>query len=381
MPSPDWSRTMLVQTSQSGSAHVVVLGNEKGGSGKSTAALHIAVALLKAGQRVATIDLDCRQQSFTRYINNRVSWARRTDLDLDLPVHCCIKFGETMQIADNESSESKQFANAISKVERAFDFIVIDTTVTDSYLMRLAHSMADSLVTPINDSFLDFDVLGTIDPVTYSLTGESHYAEMMRDARGEHRKHDGASTDWIVVRNRLSMLESGNKQLVAIGLKELSLRLGFRAIDGFAEREIYRDFFPRGLTALDDFDEATLGAHPSTGYMAAREEVSSLLLQLKLPLDERGRRATNRAEWFNRVNKPLEVHDILDAPTNHTYEGGEVRAIALGVRKCKSNSARGAPMRRRTWQATTIPKPYFTYVRSATASKRSSPTTTHARPT
>src|SRR6202048_785628 len=164
---------MLVQTSQgqSGSAHVVVLGNEKGGSGKCTVALHIAVALLKAGQRVATIDLDCRQQKLTRYINNRVSWARRTDLDLDLPVHCCIKFGETMQIADNESSESKQFANAISKVERAFDFIVIDTTVTDSYLMRLAHSMADSLVTPINDSFLDFDVLGTIDPVTYSLTG------------------------------------------------------------------------------------------------------------------------------------------------------------------------------------------------------------------
>ena len=56
---------MLVQASpaQSGSAHVVVLGNEKGGSGKSTTAFHIAVALLKAGQRVATIDLDCRQKA------------------------------------------------------------------------------------------------------------------------------------------------------------------------------------------------------------------------------------------------------------------------------------------------------------------------------
>src|SRR6202049_2232241 len=91
----DKGRNMLVQTSQgqSGSAHVVVLGNEKGGSGKSTTALHIAVALLKAGQRVATIDLDCRQQSFTRYINNRSAWARRTGLDLELPVHCCIKLG------------------------------------------------------------------------------------------------------------------------------------------------------------------------------------------------------------------------------------------------------------------------------------------------
>jgi chromosome partitioning protein len=298
---------MLVQTSQgqSGSAHVVVLGNEKGGSGKSTTALHVAVALLKAGQRVATIDLDCRQQSFTRYIANRRAWARRTGLNLELPVHRCIKLGDTMQIADNESSEFLQFMDAVSTVERTFDFIVIDTPGSDSYLMRLAHSMADTLVTPINDSFLDFDVL---------VTGESHYAEMVRDARRKRRQLDGASTDWIVVRNRLSMLGSRNKQLVADGLKELSLRMGFRAIDGFAERVVYREFFPRGLTALDDLDEATLGTRPSMGHVTAREEVTSLLRQLKLPLDERGRRrAANRAEWFAQVDKPLETHDILGA--------------------------------------------------------------------
>ncbi len=255
---------MLVQTSQgqSGSAHVVVLGNEKGGSGKSTTALHIAVALMKAGQRVATIDLDCRQQSFTRYIDNRRAWARRTGLDLEVPVHCCIKLGETMQIADNESSEFQQFMDAVSAVERTFDFIVIDTPGSDSYLMRLAHSMADTLVTPINDSFLDFDVLGTVDPATYSVTGESHYAEMVRDTRRKRRQLDGASCDWIVVRNRLSMLGSRNKQLVADSLNDLSFRLGFRSIDGFAERVVYREFFPRGLTALDDLDETTLG-HPS----------------------------------------------------------------------------------------------------------------------
>ena len=237
---------MLVQTSQgqSGSAHVVVLGNEKGGSGKSTTALHIAVALMKAGQRVATIDLDCRQQSFTRYINNRSAWARRTGLDLEIPVHCCIKLGETMQIADNETSEFQQFMDAVSAVERTFDFIVIDTPGSDSYLMRLAHSMADTLVTPINDSFLDFDVLGTVDPATYSVTGESHYAEMVRDTRRKRRQLDGATTDWIVVRNRLSMLGSRNKQLVADSLNDLSLRLGFRSIDGFAERVVYREFFP-----------------------------------------------------------------------------------------------------------------------------------------
>jgi chromosome partitioning protein len=307
---------MLVQTSQgqSGSAHVVVLGNEKGGSGKSTAALHVAVALLKAGQRVATIDLDCRQQSFTRYVNNRRAWAQRTGLDLEVPFHVCIKLGETMQIADNECSEFEQFMAAVSAVERTFDFIVIDTPGSDSYLMRLAHAMADTLVTPINDSFLDFDVLGTVDAVNYSVTGESHYAVMVRDARRTRRQLDGATTDWIVVRNRLSMLGSRNKQLVANGLNELSLRLGFRAIDGFAERVVYREFFPRGLTALDDLNEETLGTRPSMGHVTAREEVMELLRQLKLPLDERGRRrAASRAEWFAQVDKPLEIHDILGA--------------------------------------------------------------------
>jgi chromosome partitioning protein len=219
-----------------------------------------------------------------------------------------------MQIADNENAEAQQFLEAVSAVERTFDFIVIDTPGNDSYLMRLAHSMADTLVTPINDSFLDFDVLGTVDPQTYAVTGESHYSEMVRDTRRKRRQLDGATTDWIVVRNRLSMIGSRNKQLVADGLKELSFRLGFRSIDGFAERVVYREFFPRGLTALDDIDEATLGTRPNLGHVTAREEVTSLLRRLKLPLDERGRRrAANRAEWFTQVDKPLEFHDILGA--------------------------------------------------------------------
>jgi len=307
---------MLVQASQgqSGSAHVVVLGNEKGGSGKSTVAMHIAIALLKAGQRVATIDLDCRQQSFTRYINNRSAWSRRTGVDLELPVHSCIELGETMQFADNENAEYQQFADAIHAVERTFDFIVIDTPGTDSYLMRLAHSMADTLVTPVNDSFLDLDVLGTVDPATSAVTGVSHYAELVRDTRRNRRQLDGATTDWIVVRNRLSIFGSRNKHLVADGLNELSFQLGFRTIDGFVERAAYREFFPQGLTALDDLDDVTVGARPNPGHAAAREEVTNLLRQLKLPLDERGRRrAANRIQWFSQVNKPLEVHDILDA--------------------------------------------------------------------
>src|SRR5260221_11741708 len=130
---------MLLQASQgqSGSANVVVLGNEKGGSGKSTTALHIAVALMKAGQRVATIDLDCRQQSFTRYIYNRSAWARRTGLDLELPVHCCIQLGNTMQIADNESFKLQQFGGEVTAADRTFDLIFFDTPLSDNYVSRL----------------------------------------------------------------------------------------------------------------------------------------------------------------------------------------------------------------------------------------------------
>jgi chromosome partitioning protein len=220
-----------------------------------------------------------------------------------------------MHIGDNEASECRQFTDAVSAAEHTFDFIVIDTPGSDSYLMRLAHSMADTLVTPINDSFLDFDVLGTVDAATYSVTGESHYARMVRDIRRQRRRFDGATVDWLVIRNRISTIVSRNKRMVAAGLNELSFRLGFRSVDGFTEREVYREFFPRGLTALDCLDPVGIGTDPSLDHLAARNEVTSLLLQLILPLDERGRRrAANRAEWQSQANKPVEVDDIVGMP-------------------------------------------------------------------
>src|SRR3954469_18344257 len=162
---------MLVQSIQENkqSAHVVVLGNEKGGSGKSTTALHIAVALLKAGQRVATIDLDSRQKSFTHYVENRRDWAARAGIKLDLPTHYCIERANGASVEANEAEEFSAFSRAISAIERNHDVVVIDTPGHDSYLMRLAHSMADTLITPLNDSFVDFDVLGTVDPVTFAV--------------------------------------------------------------------------------------------------------------------------------------------------------------------------------------------------------------------
>ena len=305
---------MLVQPIQENkqSAHVVVLGNEKGGSGKSTTALHIAVALMKAGQRVATIDLDSRQQSFTHYVRNRRDWAERSRVQLEIPTHYCVARGEGVSLDANEQQEFANFSQAISSIEHNHDVVVIDTPGNDTYLMRLAHSMADTLVTPLNDSFIDFDVLGQIDAATFSVVGESHYSEMVREARRQRRLVDGKLTDWIVVRNRLSALSSRNKRLVGEGINELSKRLAFRWVDGFAERVVYREFFPRGLTALDNLDETTLGTRPSMSHVTAREEVIALLNALHLPLSENGkRRAAARAEWYSVMDQPLQVHDVI----------------------------------------------------------------------
>jgi chromosome partitioning protein len=304
---------MLMQVDgKPNSAHVIVLGNEKGGCGKSTTAMHVAVALMQAGQRVATIDLDSRQKSLTHYVENRRDWAARARIKLDVPRHFCVARGAGERIEEIEAQEFSVFAEAISEVENTHDFVVIDTPGSDSYLMRLAHSMADTLITPLNDSFVDFDVLGVVDATTFEVTGVSHYSAMVRDARRQRRLVDAGLIDWVVLRNRLSAIGSRNRRLVGEGVDDLARLLGFRPVDGFSERVIYREFFPRGLTALDDLNEDTLGQRPNFSHTTARDEVRALIEALKLPVDQRGkRRAAARAEWVASADKPLETHDLL----------------------------------------------------------------------
>jgi chromosome partitioning protein len=305
---------MLVQVAarRTISAHVIVVGNEKGGTGKSTLAMHLTVALMNFGQRVATIDLDSRQKTFTHYVENRHGWARRCGGRLKVPTHFCVSSGSTRRLDENEAIEFTRFSDALANIERAYDFVVVDTPGTDNHLTRLAHSLADTLITPINDSYVDFDVLGRVDPATFTITGESHYAQMVREARLQRRLVDGARMDWVVMRNRLSLIDSGNKQRISKGLGEMATRIGFRVAEGLAERVVYREFFPRGLTALDDLDEQMPGVSPSPSHMAARQEVTGLMETIKLPLDERGQeRAAAQAKWALARQEPLEIHDVI----------------------------------------------------------------------
>jgi chromosome partitioning protein len=263
-------------------AHVIVLGNEKGGSGKTTTAMNIVVALLKAGRRVASVDTDSRQRSLTRYVENRERWSRRTGVALEMPAHYVVQLGRGEAVSEIEAREFGAYVEVVDRIEAKFDFIVVDTPASDSYLMRLSHSMADTLVTPVNDSFVDLDVLGQVDPIAGTVSAISHYGEMVREACRHRLMVDGAKTDWVVVRNRLSSLGSRNQRAVVTGLKELSTRLGFRLADGISERVIFREFFPLGLTALDTLDRAVLGNEPTISHVAARREVRELVACLGL---------------------------------------------------------------------------------------------------
>ena len=296
-------------TTRAKQAHVVVCGNEKGGSGKTTTAMHILVSLLNSGYNVASVDLDSRQLSLTRYVENRVRIQRKTGMKLVMPNHFHLDQAKSDTIAERENEDLGRFSEILNQVDTTHDFVLIDTPGHDGYLMRLAHSMADTLITPLNDSFVDFDVLGRIDPETGDVTNVSHYAQMVRDARRHRRKVDNGLLDWIVVRNRLSHINSRNKEAMLGSLKDLSMRLGCRLAEGISERVIFRELFPIGLTALDDLTELLPDTTPTLSHLSARQEVRQLIGTLKLPIDELGKkRAAARKSWLESSGKPF--HDL-----------------------------------------------------------------------
>lgn len=264
---------------QTSRARVIVVGNEKGGSGKSTVAMHLAIALLKTKQSVATLDLDSRQKTFTHYIENRHAWAQQAGLNLEIPDHRYFIENTDHPSAEDEAADGNALIEQINALKQFHSFILIDTPGRDSYLGRLAHSLADVLVTPLNDSLVDLDVLGVVDRDTMKVTGASHYAQMVEEARRQRHLRDYVTYDWVVLRNRLSTFNpnSRNTRVVGHALQDLSEILDFRCVDGLAERVIFREFYAKGLTALDSIDAKTLGTRPSLSHVTARLEIEGLL--------------------------------------------------------------------------------------------------------
>ncbi|MBO6561868.1 MAG: ATPase [Nisaea sp.] len=263
-------------------ATVIVFGNEKGGSGKSTGSMHVIVALLRLGFKVGSLDLDMRQWTLTRYLSNRAASMRNDGIELPMPIHVFLSRSDKPNRAEAEAEDRKRFEAVLTKLRSECDFVVVDCPGTDTYVGRLAHGYADKLVTPINDSFIDLDMLANVDGKTGEIIKPSVYAEMVWEARKQRAVRGGAPLDWIVMRNRLSSLAARNKQEMERVVASLAKRVGFRVAPGFSERVIFRELFLRGLTMLDVFEIGDSGK-PQLSHVAARQEVRGLLNALQLP--------------------------------------------------------------------------------------------------
>ena len=259
------------------SPHRIVFANEKGGTGKSTTAVHVAIALAYQGARVAALDLDPRQRTLFRYLENRAETERRREISLP---------GATFDVFTGDSVEQleAQVAALLAREPGGFDFLLFDTPGRDDPFARHVATGADTLVTPLNDSFVDFDLIGQVDAETFKVKRLSFYAELIWEARKKRAmatiKDNGREMDWEVVRNRTQHVEARNQRRLDQALTELSKRVGFRVLQGLSERVIYRELFPSGLTLLDKGHLGELG----TSHLVARQELRGLISGLNLPM-------------------------------------------------------------------------------------------------
>jgi chromosome partitioning protein len=249
--------------------HVIVFANEKGGTGKSTTAVHTAIGLAAGGQRVAALDLDSRQRTMTRYLENRDATMRRLDKDLAQARY---------EVLDQQDEQA--LASALDRLSADADVLVIDTPGRDDPVARAAILRADTLVTPMNDSFVDLDLIGQVHPENFKITKPSFYAELIWNSRTQRAKATGKSVDWVVLRNRLQHIESHNLRRVGAALDELARRVGFRVIPGLGERVIYRELFPKGLTLLDLPQLGDVGI----SHITARQELREMIAGLGVPV-------------------------------------------------------------------------------------------------
>ena len=263
--------------------HVIVVGNEKGGAGKTTTSMHLIVSLLHFGFTVGSVDLDSRQRSISRYIENRRETIVKQGLSVPLPSHAIVKKSPFNIVEEAVEDEKNRFNECIHSLSSKCDFIVIDTPGSDTNLSRYAHSFANHIITPINDSFVDLDVLAQIDSETLNIDRPGIYSEMIWEQKIKRakRSENAAPIDWIVMRNRLSNIDANNKRRMAEALDKLSKRIGFRVVAGFSERVIFRELFLHGLTLIDILNSKT-SVKVNMSHIAARQELRDVLKELRI---------------------------------------------------------------------------------------------------
>lgn len=262
-------------------ASVIVVGNEKGGAGKSTIAIHTAVALLHGKANVAVLDLDLRQQTMGHFFTNRRTWLNANGAEAPMPMACPVPFDATALVGAPEGEALARFEEAFAAAREVADFLIVDTPGSDTALSRAAHSLADVIVTPMNDSFVDFDMLGVVDPVTLDLKKHSVYAEAVWNSRKARAATDRKMIDWVVLRNRLASTEARNRKRLDERVNALSRKVGFRIGPGLRDRVIYRELFPFGLT-IADLSPKIRPVAMSLQHVAARQELRAVMAALGL---------------------------------------------------------------------------------------------------
>ncbi len=260
--------------------YVLVIGSEKGGTGKSTTAIHLSVALMKLGFRVGTIDLDARQGTFSAFFRNRSAQAEQSGRALELPRHRAVERSTAEDRVAAEADEAGRLQDALDDLADCH-FIIIDTPGSDSYLCRQGHNRADTLVTPLNDSFLDIEVLARINRERREVEGPSVYSQLVWEQNNQRVVAGRPPLDWVVLRNRLAHIEARNMREISALLSLLAKRIGFRVAPGISERVIFRELFLKGLTVLDLPDEANGRTEPSS-HASARREIQELLQAIGL---------------------------------------------------------------------------------------------------
>jgi chromosome partitioning protein len=254
---------------------VIVLGNEKGGSGKSTVAIHLAMGLAAAGLRVGTVDLDGRQGTFSRFVENRKRYvpSDKAAARMAFTEHRQISLSRDAREADSGDEKLAQLVTALETLGKC-QFVVIDTPGSDNVLSRAAHVLADTLITPLNSSFLDLDALVRVNREANQISGPSAYSGLVLFTSVRRADMGAPPIDWLIITNRLPNVPTRVHRSVIEILRKLSERLGFHFLPPIHERVILRELFLKGLTVLDsaELDSAAAGtAHP------ARAEVEALV--------------------------------------------------------------------------------------------------------
>ena len=306
-------------------AHIIVFGNEKGGSGKSTTAMHTAIALLRMGYKVGTIDLDARQGTLTRYFKNRFNYIVQNKENIPSPDHMAIERSQAETKAEQQAEETAFLSMALEELGKICDFIIVDTPGTDCFLSRLAHSFADTLITPMNDSFIDLDLLADIDMNNYEIRGPSVYALMVEEQRNKKMMTSGRGIDWIVMRNRIPHLSTNNNKIIADLLDKISKLASFRLTPGFGERVVFKELFLKGLTLMDlkEYQNNEL----TMSQISARQEIRTLIKAIA-------------PEKYKGYRKPLRPDDIKTkkiAPENdNTVNTNDLMDESIEKKKKKS---------------------------------------------